>query len=203
MAAQQSKAAEARSGAKLGPLIVVSGPSGCGKSTVIARLLQETRLPLHVSVSATTRPPRGGEKDGRDYHFWSREHFDEQVRAQAFLEWARVHGHCYGTIRSEVVPFRERGDGVILDIDVQGAEAIRRLFPDNVSVFLRTRSQETYEQRLRSRGTENEEAIKRRLAAASGELERAREYDFEIVNEDLDMAVGQLRDIVEAQFERS
>jgi guanylate kinase len=203
MSDQQSRTADARPQKELGPLIIVSGPSGSGKSTVIARVLAEARVAMHLSVSATTRSPRAAEKDGIDYHFWTREEFERQVRAGAFLEWAKVHGHYYGTLKSEVVPKREQGIGVILDIDVQGAETIRRLCPDNVSIFLRTKSMETYEQRLRSRGTENAEAIQRRLAAAQGELDRAREYDFQVVNEDLDTAVRDLRVLVEAQFEGS
>jgi guanylate kinase len=203
MTDQPSKATDHKRHAKVGPLIIVSGPSGSGKSTVIARVLDEARVALHLSVSATTRSPRASEKDGKDYKFWTREEFERQIHAEGFLEWAHVHGHLYGTLKSEVFPYRERGIGVILDIDVQGAETIRRVCPANVSVFLRTKSMETYEQRLRCRGTENEESLKRRLAAAQGELARALAYDFQVVNEDLDTAVRDLRAIVEAQFEGS
>ena len=119
------------------------------------------------------------------------------------MEWAEVHGRCYGTLKSEVLPFRQQGMAVILDIDVQGARAIRGIFPEAVSVFMRTRSLETYEERLRGRGTETEESLRRRVAAAQGELEHAHEYDYQVINEDLDRAVNELRDIVEAQFEGS
>src|SRR5207244_5942471 len=132
--------------------------------------LAQTNLRLRVSVSATTRLPRSGEVDGKHYHFWKRQRFEEAQRAGEFLEWAEVHGSLYGTLRSEVDPYRAQGIGVILDIDVQGASQIRRLYPDSVSIFLRTSSLATYEARLRRRGTENEAAIRRRLAAAAQEL---------------------------------
>lgn len=183
-----------------GPLIILSGPSGSGKSTVIARLLAEGAFPLRVSVSATTRAPRRGEIDGVHYHFWTLEHFEEEVRAGAFLEWAKVHGNCYGTLRREVEGPREQGVGVILDIDVQGAAQIRKQCPDAVSVFLRTSCLETYEQRLRRRGTEDEAAIQRRVANARTELVHAPEYDYQVINDDLNNAVSQLREIVRKQF---
>jgi guanylate kinase len=187
--------------ARQGPLIIVSGASGSGKSTLIARLLIAMGDRVHLSISATTRAPRPGEKDGKDYYFWSPERFNQELGAGEFLEWAEVHGQRYGTLKSEVLPYRERGIGVILEIDVQGAKAIRRMCPDNFSVFLRTESLDTYERRLRRRGTENEASLSRRLAAVQGELEHVREYDKEIINEDLDAAVGELRSLVEAQFE--
>src|SRR5262249_39685120 len=115
-----------------GPLIILSGPSGSGKSTMLARLLAEGRWPLRVAVSATTRAPRPGEADGVAYYFWTSERFEEQVRAGAFLEWAEVHGQYYGTLWREVTPYRDRGVGVILDIDTQGARRVRQLCPDQV-----------------------------------------------------------------------
>jgi guanylate kinase len=184
-----------------GPLIILSGPSGSGKSTVLARLLAESPWPLHLSVSATTRLPRPGEQDGVAYFFWTREQFHQEVKAGAFLEWAEVHGQCYGTLRREVDAFRERGVGVLLDIDTEGARQVRRQCPDQVSVFLVAPRQETYEERLRKRGTETEDAIRRRVAAAERELARAGEYDYRVVNDDLETAVGQLREIVREQFE--
>jgi guanylate kinase len=179
-----------------GPLIILSGPSGSGKSTVISRLLAPGDLPLRLSVSATTRPPRSGERDGVNYHFWTRDQFEEEVRANAFLEWAEVHGHCYGTLRCEVEPYRRQGQGVLLDIDVNGAAQVRRQCPDHVSVFLRTSSPEVYEQRLRKRGTESEAEVQRRLAAARRELACASDYQYQIVNDDLDTAVAELRAVV-------
>jgi len=179
-----------------GPLIILSGPSGSGKSTVIGRLLAPGDLPLRLSVSATTRPPRPGEKDGVNYYFWSHPQFEEQVRAGAFLEWAEVHGQKYGTLKSEVEPYRRQGCGVILDIDVQGAAQVRRSCPDHVSVFLLTPSWDEYERRLRKRGTESEAAIRRRLQAAREELAHAGQYHHQIVNDNLDQAVAELRAVV-------
>lgn len=183
-----------------GPLVIVSGPSGSGKSTVIARLLATSKLPLHLSVSATTRPPRPGERDGVHYHFWDPELFAQEMRAGAFLEWACVHGQRYGTLRQEVEPFRDRGIGVLLDIDVQGAEQIRKQCPDTVSVFLRAPALDVYEQRLRRRGTESEAALRRRLETAAKELARAGEYDYQIINADVERAAAELEAVIECQF---
>lgn len=185
-----------------GPLIIVSGPSGSGKSTVIGRLMANGDLPLHLSVSATTRGPRKGEIDGVHYYFWTREQFDEELKAGAFLEWAQVHDDLYGTLRREVDVPREQGRAVILDIDVQGAAQIRRQYPDAVSVFLSTPSMEICEARLRRRGSESEASIERRLATARRELQRAGEYDYQVLNDDLDNAVAQLGRIVRQSFER-
>jgi guanylate kinase len=182
------------------PLIIVSGPSGSGKSTVIRRLLAGGGLPLRLSVSATTRAPRPGERDGVEYRFWTHERFRERVRAGAFLEWAEVHGQSYGTLRDEVDPYRARGVGVILDIDVQGAEQVRRAYPDSCSVFLRAPSPDEYERRLRLRGTEDEASIARRLATARRELERVGEYDHVIINDDLATAVAELRRLAAGLF---
>jgi guanylate kinase len=184
------------------PLIILSGPSGSGKSTVLACLLMPADLPLRLSVSATTRAPRPGERDGQHYHFWTRERFEAERDSGAFLEWAEVFGNYYGTLRREVEPYREQGVGVILDIDVQGAAQVRRQCPDAVSIFLRAPSLEVYEERLRKRGTESEAAIQRRLAGARRELAHAGEYNYVVVNEDLETAVGQLREVVRQEFER-
>lgn len=186
-----------------GPLFIVSGASGSGKTTVIDRLLAEMpSSQVRLSVSATTRPPRAGEINGKDYHFWTRERFLEAIEAGEFLEYAQVHGHYYGTLRSEVEPYRARGTGVILDIDVQGAAQIRRLCPDAVTIFLRTSSPAVYEERLRKRGTETEEAIRKRLAAAEQEVAHAGEYDYQVINDDLDTAVATLRALVVRFLER-
>jgi guanylate kinase len=189
-------------GSKKGPLIIIAGPSGSGKSTVIGRLLADRSLPLHLSVSATTRPPRDKEVDGVDYHFWSREQFESQADAGAFLECAEVHGNWYGTLRSEVDDYRRRGVGVVLDIDVQGAETVRRLYPESLSIFLCTSCWEAYEQRLRRRGTEDEATIARRLATARRELQRKGEFDYVVLNDDLEAAVARVRSLVVGALER-
>jgi len=180
-----------------GPLIILSGPSGSGKSTVLGQLLASGDLPLRLSVSATTRAPRPGERDGVDYHFWDRARFEKELAADGFLESAEVHGNYYGTLRREVEPFRDRGVGAILDIDVQGWRQVRQRCPEVVSIFLRAPSLEAYEQRLRARGTETEASLKRRLDAARAEIAHAQEYDYEVINDDLEMAVRRLRDVVE------
>jgi guanylate kinase len=183
-----------------GPLVILSGPSGSGKSTVLAQLLRTTDVPLRLAVSATTRKPRPGESDGVHYHFWPRSKFEATVAAGAFLEWADVFGNCYGTLRSEVEPFREQGVGVILEIDVQGAAAVRKVCPDAVSIFLKAPSPEIYEQRLRQRHTEDEATIQRRLAGARREEARIGEYDHVVVNDVVERAVAESQAIIRRSF---
>lgn len=186
-----------------GPLVILSGPSGSGKSTVIQRLLADPPGPLRLSVSATTRPPRPGEVDGVDYHFWTREKFERELQAGAFLEHAVVHGtYYYGTLRAEVEPYLERGTGVILDIDVQGAEQVRRLCPDHVSVFLLAPTLAEYERRLVARG-EDPASIRRRMETARAELALADGYQYQITNDDLARATAELRGVVGREFERA
>jgi guanylate kinase len=187
----------------LAPLFILSGPTASGKSTVLARVLAEPQPPLRLSVSATTRSPRPKEQDGKHYHFWTRQRFESAVERGEFLEWAEVWANLYGTPRQEVEPYRAKGIGVVLDIDVQGAEQVLRVCPEAVTIFLRTSSPETYEARLRKRGTETEEAIQRRLRGAELELERGQNYQYHVINDDLDEAVAQLRAIVRTHSERS
>src|SRR5262245_11074961 len=185
-----------------GPLIILSGPSATGKSSVIDRLLAAGDLRLRLSVSATTRPPRPGEKEGKDYYFYAPEQFERELAADGFLEWAKVVGNYYGTLAREVAPYREQGIGALLDIDVQGWEQVKRRCPDAVSIFLLPPSLEVLEQRLRSRATETEAEIQRRLEAARREMDRANEYDHRVVNDNLDTAVAQVRAIIEPLFYR-
>jgi guanylate kinase len=180
----------------LGPLIIVAGPTGSGKSTLIRRALEMFGPRLRHSVSATTRDVRPGEVDGVHYHFWTRERFERGIADDEFLEFAIVHGKdYYGTPRSEVETHRAEGTGVILDVDVQGAEQLRRLYPDAFTVFVTTPAGE-YERRLRARGTESEDAIRRRLQTAARELARAGEFDRQLLNDDLDRAAAELCDAI-------
>jgi guanylate kinase len=185
-----------------GLLLILSGPSGSGKSTLIERLLAGANPPLRLSVSATTRPRRDYERDGVHYHFWTRQRFEEGIARGEFLEYAEVFGNYYGTPRADVEPYRERGVGVILDIDVQGAAQVRSHCPDAVSIFLHAARGGDEEElrvlgeRLRRRGTESEEVIALRLATARQELARASEYDYQVLNDDLDRAVAEVRDLI-------
>ena len=165
-----------------GKLLVLSGPSGCGKSTVIRALMQE-RSDIDFSVSATTRAPRPGETDGKDYFFVSRERFAEMVERGELLEHAEFVGNCYGTPRDAVLRKLEAGRHVLLDIEVQGAAQVKEAMPECVSVFLAPPSLEELERRLRSRGTETEEKIRGRLETAVRELAVADRYDQTVVND--------------------
>jgi guanylate kinase len=186
----------------MGPLFIVSGPSGSGKSTVVARVLAYGDLPLRRSVSATTRQRRDGEVDGVHYYFWARERFEKALQAGAFLESAEVHGAYYGTLESEVTPYRQQGVGVILVIDVKGFDQVRQKVPDVVSVFVHAPSLEALAERLRGRGTETEASRERRLAAAAREEARSGDYAYEVLNDDLAAAVVRLHEIVRGEFER-
>lgn len=174
-------------------LFVVSGPSGSGKGTLLAKV-RAARPDLGLTVSATTRSPRKGEVDGVDYHFLSDDCFDRMVDGNEFLEWANVHGHKYGTPLSEVTKCIDAGRSVILEIDVQGALNVRKVYPDAVLVFIEPPSLKVLEKRLRGRGTEDESSIELRLANAVGELELADQYDVRIVNDDLEAAASELAD---------
>lgn len=182
-------------------LFVVSGPSGAGKGTLVA--LVRKQLPgLGLTVSATTRSPREGEIDGVSYYFLTPDEFERRVEAGEFIEWAHVHGHCYGTLASEVERNLVQGSSLILEIDVQGALQVRERMPEAVLIFIKPPSLEVLAERLRKRGTETEASLELRLSNAKAELALADRYDEIVVNDDLDEAVAQLAGIIEA-YERN
>ena len=181
-----------------GKLFVISAPSGVGKTTLCRRLLERISG-ISFSVSYTTRNPRQGEFDGIDYHFVTQDRFEEMVSADAFLEWARVYGNFYGTSKSEVLSRLGLGEDVLLDIDVQGARQVRRLFPEAILIFLLPPSWSVLEARLKGRGSEDSSRLKLRMANAKSEMEAVHEYDFAVINDDLSRATEDLKSIVIAQ----
>ena len=185
-------------GRHCGRLIVLSGPSGSGKGTVLSRLIERCPLPLVRAVSATTRPPRSGERDRYDYYFLAPEEFERKRRDGAFLESAEVFGHWYGTLRSEVEQRLAAGQWVVLEIDVQGCLAVLEQFPEAVTIFLKTPSLPEYERRLRKRGTEDDDALRRRLEKAEVELSFAPHYRYQVVNDVVDRAVDEICGILQS-----
>jgi guanylate kinase len=183
-----------------GELFIVSSPSGGGKTTLIRRLLADPPgAPLHFSVSHTTRPMRAGEADGREYHFVSLERFQEMVGREEFLEHNRVHDNIYGTSKAEVLPRLAAGEDVVLDIDVQGARDVVKVYPEAVRIFIVPSSREELERRLKMRGLDREEEIRKRLIQAPQEIREAVEYQYVIVNDDLDRATLELQSVVRAR----
>jgi guanylate kinase len=184
-----------------GILFVVSAPSGAGKSTLVQRLVGES-AGLEFSVSYTTRPVRDGERDGREYHFVDDARFDAMIAADDFLEWATVFDCRYGTGRGATERALAAGRDVVLDIDVQGAEQVRQRAARAVSIFLLPPDYPTLESRLRQRRSEDREQRKRRLSEARREAEQFSRYDYVVVNDDIEGAVGALTSIVEAERHR-
>ena len=186
-----------------GLLLVISAPSGCGKSVVLHNLRQ-LEPTLTYSVSVTSRAPRGSEVDGREYHFVSRERFQELIAQDAFYEWAEVHGNFYGTRADTIQVALGQGRDVVLDIDIQGGLAVKRRSPaDAVLVFLLPPSLAVLEERLRGRGEDSEAAMRLRLANATGEMSNWKHYDYVLVNEHLGETVVAVQEILNAERRRT
>ena len=175
-----------------GTLFIVSAPSGAGKTTLVGRLLQDDPLVRH-SVSFTTRSPRPGEQDGREYNFIDVQRFLAMRERGEFAEWAEVHDNFYGTSRTWLEQRMQEGCDMMLEIDWQGAQQMRRQFPEAVSIFIVPPSIAELERRLRGRGADSEDVIARRVAGALGEMRHVAEFDFVIINNDLDIALGELK----------
>lgn len=178
-------------------LIIVAAPSGTGKSTLCSRLIHEFSEKIKLSISTTSRLPRGSEKDGIEYYFLTEDQFKSKIANGEFAEWANVHGNYYGTLKSTIDNFFNQGQSVLLDIDVQGAASLREAYPGQcVSVFLEPPSMEALEKRLRDRGTESEESIVKRLKNSKEEMDRKHEFDVVLVNDDLEQAYKKFKKVV-------
>ncbi len=181
-----------------GKIIIVSAPSGTGKSSIISKIIDNPELALGFSVSATSRSPRGEERDGRGYYFLTPDEFSRRVEAGEFVEWEEVYkGTCYGTLLSEVERVTGEGRNLIMDIDVKGALNVKKRFGDEaVSIFIMPPSLEELERRLRGRQTDSEEAISRRLGKAGYEMTFASEFDERVVNDNLSRAASEVEEII-------
>ncbi len=195
-AAAVAMAATKAAAAGPGQLTVITGPSGVGKGTLVAAL-RRRHPQIWLSVSATTRAPRSGEKDGEHYFFMSREQFEQQVAAEGLLEWAEFAGNLYGTPRAPVSEHLAQGQPVLLEIELEGARQVRRSFPQGFQVFIEPPSLEELERRIRGRGTDDDSAIERRLRRAREELAAAAEFDAVVMNGDLDTAIGELEALLQ------
>jgi guanylate kinase len=185
-----------------GMLLVISGPSGTGKGTLCSKLFSNDPS-MHFSVSVTTRAPREGETDGVHYHFVDENQFEKLLQQGVFLEHAFVHNHHYGTLKAPILEAIEKGINIVLDIDPQGARNVVALMPDCVSVFILPPSYRALRVRLHTRNTDDPEEIERRLMNARGEVDQLRQYQYVIVNNDLDLAFEQLYCIVTAEKQRT
>jgi guanylate kinase len=195
------RVAESDSQRKTHCIVVLSGPSGSGKSTIVNRLVEQAPVRLVKAISATTRKPRAGEKEGEDYYFLPPAEFERRRLAGEFLEYAEVFGSgsWYGTLKTELARAEKAGAWALLEIDVEGAKNVAQAYPEAVTIFLTASNDHDYEQRLRRRGTETEEAIQRRLAIARKELATSGFYKYRVVNDQLDRAVHEIADILIAR----
>lgn len=181
-----------------GMIITVSGPSGSGKGTVLGELIKR-RGDVKISVSMTTRQKRNGEIDGVNYYFVNKEYFEKKINASSMLEYAEYAGNYYGTPKEPVDEMLKAGKAVILEIDVQGADKIKEIYPNVIRIFIMPPSVSVLERRLRGRNTEDEETINHRLVIAKGEMRMASEYDFIVVNDELESAVKDIETIIDAE----
>lgn len=181
-----------------GMIITVSGPSGSGKGTVLGELIKR-RGDVKISVSMTTRQKRNGEIDGVNYYFVNKEYFKKKINAGSMLEYAEYAGNYYGTPKEPVDEMLKAGKAVILEIDVQGADKIKEIYPNVIRIFIMPPSVSVLERRLRGRNTEDEETINHRLVIAKGEMRMASEYDFIVVNDELESAVKDIETIIDAE----
>ena len=183
-----------------GKLIIISAPSGSGKSTIIGRIIDDPRLRLAFSVSATTRPIRGEEQDGVDYYFMTEEQFRHEIEQEAFAEYEEVYpGRYYGTLKREIARINDSGRNVVLDVDVKGGINVKRLYGDHaLSIFIQPPSVEELRRRLTGRGTDTPEAIEERLAKAEYELTFAPQFNHVVVNDDLETAKQETLQLVES-----
>lgn len=193
-----TSAASAGEGDAALQVVVLSGPSGSGKSTIVNRLVAESPVKLVKMISATTRPIRNNETHGEDYYFLSDEEFQRKRAEGGFVECEEVHssGFWYGTLHEELQRARREGGWAFLEIDVKGALSVMEQFPDAITIFLMTPSEEVFENRLRARGTETEEVIQRRLRTAREELKSADRYRYQVCNDNLDRAVSEIIEVL-------
>lgn len=187
---------------KRGRLIIISGPSGSGKSTICRRLLEDDRFKW--SISATTRKPRPGEVDGREYHFLTRQEFEQGIRRGDFIEYAEVSGNLYGTPKEKLLQELDKGNVLIAEVDVQGGMNLMRAFPQAISIFVEPPGLDTsiLEERLRKRGKDDEKTIKERLALAPQEMEVRSRYKFQVTNDSVERAVAEIRNIIEQKLRK-
>lgn len=179
-------------------LLVISAPSGAGKTTLCQKLLQELSRELVLSISSTTRAPRGQERDGVEYHFLTHDQFKRGIDQGEFAEWALVHGNYYGTAKKTIEDAFSRGKSVLLDIDVQGADSLKKTYPDrNLLIFIAPPDMQELEKRLRARGTDTEETIQKRMTNAHEEMAESKKFDHVIVNDNFDRAYTELKQKVE------
>ncbi len=182
-----------------GSLIVFSGPSGSGKDTVIKELKLKENINLKQSISMTTRPPRDGEADGVDYYFTDVKTFEENIKNGYFLEYVNYGGNYYGTPKKKIEELLDEGVNVILKIEVEGGKNVRLAFPDSSSIFIMPPSMEVLSERLKGRGTETDESYLKRLEIAKDEISRANEYDYIVINDNLDECIATVEKIVVAE----